>query len=227
MVNGMNIEGSNAHDKSICKACLEGKQHRNPILTKSNVENPRVLHQTYSDVCGPMETMARSSYRYFVTFIDAYSHHLVVKLVKTKDEVFGLTKSYFERAEVESGERPNYFRSDGGGEYGSKEFQSYLESKGIHHEKTNAYTPQENGVAERMNRTIVEMARTMLRDVQLPNSYWGDAILYSAHILNRVPTRAIPGDVTPHEAFTGNKSSVAHIRAFGCTARVHIPDEKQ
>ena len=180
----MSLEGSNTHDKSICKACLEGKQHCDPILTKSDVENPRVLHRTYSDVCGPMETTACTGYRYFVTFIDAYSHNLVVKLVKTKDKVFALTKSYFERAETITGERPNYFHSDGGGEYGLKEFSSYLESKGIHHEKTNAYTPQENGIAERMNRTLVEMAWTMLHDVQLPNSYWGDAILYSAHILN-------------------------------------------
>ena len=62
MVNGMDIEGSNSHNKSTCKACLEGKQHRNPILTKSSVENTRVLHWTYSDVCSPMETMACSSY---------------------------------------------------------------------------------------------------------------------------------------------------------------------
>ena len=131
-----------------------------------------------------METMAHTGFRYFVTFIDAYSHHLVVKLVKTKDETFGLTKSYFERAETETGERPNYFRSDGGGEYGSKEFQSYLESKGIHHKKMNTYTSQENGITERMNQTLVEMACSMLKDAGLPNKYWGDAILQSAHILN-------------------------------------------
>jgi transposase InsO family protein len=170
-----------------------------------------------------METNARTGHRYFVTFIDAHSHHLVVKLIKTKDEVFSLTKSYFERSETITAQRPNYLRSDGGGEYGSKEFLSYLESKGIHHEKTNAYTPQENGVAERMNRTIVEMARAMLQDAGLPNSYWGDAVLYSAYILNRVPTRAIAGDITPHEAFTGYKPSVAHLRTFGCNAHVHIP----
>jgi len=95
-----------------------------------------------------METTSQSGYRYFITFIDTCSHHLVIKLLKTKDEALKLTRMYFERAEAETGERANIFHSDGGGEYGSKDFQNYLESKGIHHEKTNAYTPQENGVAE-------------------------------------------------------------------------------
>ncbi|KIN98729.1 hypothetical protein M404DRAFT_31056 [Pisolithus tinctorius Marx 270] len=92
------------------------------------------------------------------------------------DKVFPSVKDYLARAEVETGEKANYFRSDRGGEYGSDEFKAYLKSKGVHHEKTNAYTPQENGVAERMNRTLVESARVMLKDAGLPNRYWGDAI---------------------------------------------------
>jgi hypothetical protein len=227
MVNGIKVKGPSTHNKTVCQPSLEGKQHHDPIPTKSDIVNPRVLHRTYSDVCSPTDTTSRLGFWYFVTFIDAYSHNLVVKLVKTKDETFGLTKSYFERAETKTGERPNYFRSDGGGEYGSKQFASYLESKGIHHEKTNAYTPQENGIAERMNQTIVEMARSMLKDAGLPDKYWGDAVLYSAHILNQVPTRAIDGDITPHEAFTGNKPSVSHLQVFGCKVHVHIPDEKR
>lgn len=127
-----------------CDACLKGKQHQNVIPAESTTRSPGVLYRTYSDVCGPMETTARTGHRYFVTFIDA--------------------KDYFTRSEVETGERPNTFRSDGGGEYCSQEFSAYLKSKGIHHEKTNAYTPQENGVAERMNRTLVETARAMLHD---------------------------------------------------------------
>ena len=162
-----------------------------------------------------------------MTFIDGYSHRLVVKLIKAKSEVPKLTKEYLERAETETGERANYFRSDGGGEYGSTSLQDYFKSKGVHHEMTNPYTPQENGVSERMNRTLIEMARAMLSDAGLPNTYWGDAILYATHILNRVPTHALDEDLTPHEAFTGNKPSVAHLRIFGCKAHVHVPDAKR
>ena len=82
-----------------------------------------------------------------------------------------LTKEYLERAEMETGERVNYYRSDGGREYGSTTLQDYFKSKGIHHEMTNTYTLQENGVSERMNRMLVEMARAMLSDTGLPNAY--------------------------------------------------------
>jgi len=92
---------------------------------------------------------------------------------------------------------------------------------------TNAYTPQENSVSERMNHTLVEMARVMLFDAGLPNAYWGDAILYATHVLNRVPTHVIADGLTPHEAFTGNRPSVVHLRTFECKVHVHVPDEKR
>ncbi|THG98316.1 hypothetical protein EW026_g3859 [Hermanssonia centrifuga] len=67
----------------------------------------------------------------------------------------------------------------------------------------------------------------MLKDSAMPNSYWGDGVLYATHIINRIPTRVLPDGVTPHEAYTGSKPSVAHLRVFGCKAHVHIPDEKR
>ncbi|PSR73943.1 hypothetical protein PHLCEN_2v10250 [Hermanssonia centrifuga] len=147
--------------------------------------------------------------------------------MKTKDEAYALTKQFVERSEVKTNERLNFFQSDGGGEYDSKRFRDYLALKGIHHEKTTAYTPQQNGVAERMNRTLVEMARAMLHDAGLPNSYCGDAILHATYILNRVPTQALKGDITPHEVYLGAKPSVANLRIFGCKVFVYIPDEKR
>ena len=90
----------------------------------------------------------------------------------------------------------------------------------------NAYTPQENRVSEWMNHTLVEMARAMLSDAGLPNTYWGDTILYATHVLNCIPTRTITESLTLHKAFTGNRLSVAHLRIFGCKAHVHIPDKK-
>ena len=146
MVDGMAISDSEEAHEGQCIPCLKGKQHRAVIPSESNVESPRVLHRTYSDVCGPMETTARRGYHYFVTFIDSHTHRLIVKLIKLKNEVPKLTKEYLERAEAETGECTNYFRSDGGGEYRSTALQDYFKSKGIHHEMTNVYTLQENGV---------------------------------------------------------------------------------
>jgi transposase InsO family protein len=99
-------------------------------------------------------------------------------------------------------------RTDSGGEYDSKEFKGYLESKGIKHEKTNAYTPQENGISKRMNHTLVESARAMLNDSRLPDSYWKDAIEYAVEIKNVVPTHAL-SNLTPHKAYTGNLLDVS------------------
>ena len=141
-----------------------------------------------------------------MTVINGYSHCLVVKLIKAKSEVPKLTKEYLERAETETSEQVNYFCSDGGGEYGSTSLQDYFKSKGVHHEITNPYTPQENSVSEQMNCTLVETACAMLSDTGLPNTYWGNVILYTTHILNCVPTRALDGDLMPHSLETSHQS---------------------
>src|SRR5882762_1942585 len=88
-----------------------------------------------------------------------------------------------------------------------------------------ADTPQHNGVAERMNRTLVETARTLLADAALPNSYWFDAVEYAAYLQNIVPTRSLDEHTTPEEAWSGNKPNVSLTRVFGCKAFVHIPDK--
>jgi hypothetical protein len=226
MVTGMEI-GSDDASGHTCIPCLEGKQTRDNIPKKSTTTHPRILYRIHSDLCGPMGTVSRQHKKYFLTFIDGNTHFVKVKLLHTKDETCTALKAFIERAEVETGERVNYFRSDGGGEYGSKVLATYFESKGIHHEKTNAYTPQENGLAERMNRTIVEMARSLLKDANLPNSYWSFAVNYAVHIINRSPTRTLKNTLTPYEAYTGNKPSVAHLRIFGCKAYAYVPQEKR
>jgi len=96
MVDGMAISDLEEAHEGQCIPCLEGKQHRAVIPSESNVKSPRVLHRTYSDVCGPMETTAQRGYRYFVTFINGHSHRLVIKLIKLKNEVPKLTKEYLE-----------------------------------------------------------------------------------------------------------------------------------
>jgi hypothetical protein len=129
-----------------------------------------------------MQTHSRTSYNYFVTFIDDALQHIEVEFLKEKSEVLTHFKTFIECAEVITGVKGKILQSNGGGEYGSKEFKLYLDSKGIQHEKTNAYMPQENGVVEWMNHTLVESARAMLNDAGLPHSYWADAIEYAAHI---------------------------------------------
>jgi transposase InsO family protein len=117
-------------------------------------------------------------------------------------------------------------RTDGGGEYNSNEFKEYCAEKGIIHEVTAPYTPQHNGLAERRNRTLLNMARCMLKGKDLPKNLWGEAVNTAAYVLNRCPTKKLK-DNTPEELWTGHKPSVKHLRIFGSICFRHIPDEKR
>jgi len=117
-------------------------------------------------------------------------------------------------------------RSDKGGEYWSNEFFHFCKENGIRRHLTSPYTPQQNGVAERKNRTLVEMERSMMQSKKLPNIYWDESIRIAVYILNRYPTRRLD-KITPYEAWFERKPSLEHMRVFGCLAYVHINDEKR
>jgi transposase InsO family protein len=182
MVKGMEISKSKSTTNVLCEPCIQGKQSRAPIPKSTKGRKVEILARIHSDICGKMQTKSRQGYEYFMTFIDDASRLVSIAFLKQKSEALSKTKEFVERAEAETGARVVMLRTDGGGEYSSQESQEYLKLKGIKHETTNAYTPQENGVAERMNRTLVESARSLLNDAGLPNSYWADAVEYAANI---------------------------------------------
>ena len=227
MVKGMEIDEHDDEDETHqCSTCLKGKMTWQPIPKVSDIENPRILHRIYSNICGPMQKMTQDGHRYFMTFIDGHSRYIKVELLKTKDEAVEKLIALIEHAEVETGEWVNYFQSDGGGEYSSGWFAKYLKSKGIHHEFTNSDTPQENGIAERANRTLVHTAWMMLFESSLSRSFWGYTILYTTHILNRVINRGVSTKKTPYHLYTGSRPSVTHLRSFGCGVQVLLTGVK-
>jgi len=117
-------------------------------------------------------------------------------------------------------------RSDGGGEYFSNEFSEYLKEHGIQRKYSCSYSPQQNGIAERKNKHIVEITRAMLNEKNLPNYFWAKAVATTVYIMNRTPTSAVHG-MTLEEKFTCEKPDVSHLRVFGCIAYVHVPEEKR
>ncbi len=119
-----------------------------------------------------------------------------------------------------------HLRTDNGGEYTSHVFQNYLKQKGIRHEVTAPYYPEQNGVAERMNRTLQELAWSMLKQAKLANSFWAEAVSTAAYIQNRMPTTAIKENTTPFERWYGRRPEVSHFRMFGCIVYAHVPDQK-
>ena len=133
-------------------------------------------------------------------------------------------KEWIKPSEIETRGKASLLRTDGGGEYMGTE---WLKARGIHHGVTNANTPQENRVAERLNRTILEMMRTMMHESDLPKNLWPFVIQYTQEIVNRLPTRVLSENKTSYEAFHLKKPSVKHLRIFGCQAYVHVPDDKR
>jgi transposase InsO family protein len=111
-----------------------------------------------------------------------------------------------------------------GGEYISREFQNFCKVHGIYKQFTERYTPQQNGVTERKNLTIMEMALSMLTTKHLSNGYWDEAVATTVYILNICLTKSVKNKV-PQEASTTSKHNVAHLKVFGCVTYAHVPDE--
>ena len=166
-----------------CDFCLFGKQHRVSFNIPS-ARKPNVLYLVYSDVCGPIDVETLGGNKYFFTFIDDASRKMWVYVLKTKDQVFEHFKKFHAMAEREKGKPLKCLRTDNRGEYTSNKFKSYCSEKSIRHEKTVPGTPQQNGVAKRMNSTIVEKVRCMLRTANLPKSFWCEAVQTACYLIN-------------------------------------------
>ncbi len=162
---------------------------------------------------------------YFVTFIDDHSRKVWVRLLKSKDQVLEAFKEFHARVERETGRKLKYVRFDNGGEYRGP-FEAYCSSHGIRLEKTPPKTPQLNGLAERMNRTLTERVRCMLSHAKLPKTFWGEALMTAVDILNLTPSVPLDGDI-PEEVWSGKKASYNHLKVFGCRAFVHIPKDER
>ena len=200
--------------------------HRKPFKPVGEIRSKRKLQCVHSDVCGPMPTESIGGKKYFVTFIDDYSRCCSVYFIQPKSEVVDKFKEFEAATTTDSGQRVCVLWSDNGGEYVSLEFETYLKSRGIRHELTVPHSPQQNGVAERMNRTLMESARSMLAHAGLPDSYWAEAVATAAYLRNRTPTTAFEEKKTPYERWYGKKLNLSHLKVFGCIAYAHIPDSK-
>jgi hypothetical protein len=149
--------------EGIFNGCAKGKNIKNPFPKRDNkVEG--VLELIHSDMCGPMPSSSISRYVYYVSFIDDYSHKTWIYFLKSKDEVFSKFKELKALIENLSERKIKILRSDNGGEYTSKEFMNFCRDVGIKRELTTPYNPQQNGVAKRKNRTIMEAVKTMIHD---------------------------------------------------------------
>ncbi|KAL8145114.1 hypothetical protein AgCh_003359 [Apium graveolens] len=205
-----------------CSGCLMSKQARRPFPSQSSYSAKNALELVHGDLCGPITPSTPAGNRYILRLVDDFSRVMWIYLLKNKNEAFDAFKRF--RSLVESGpeKKIKSFRSDRGGKFMSKDFLAYCEENGINRQFTAPYSPQQNGVVERRNRTMMEMARSLLREMKLPNYFCGEAVRHAIYLLNRLPTRAVSG-ITPYEAWCKRKPYLEHIRVFGCLAYMNVP----
>ncbi|CAL2249531.1 unnamed protein product [Prunus armeniaca] len=208
------------------KGCQVGKQHRQAFPSGKAWRAKALLELVHTDVCGPMRTPSLDNNRYFILFIDDYTRMTWVYFLRERTEVFNIFKKFKTHVEKQSGHYIKALRSDRGKEYTSKEFNKFCEDEGVEHQLTVGYAPEQNGVSERKNRTIMEMARSMIFEKGLPNIFWVEAVYTAVYLLNRCPTKALQNK-TPIEAWSNIKPSAKHLKVFGCICYVHIPKEKR
>lgn len=206
-----------------CETCVRTKHSRNPHPARS-VKAAAVCDRIHTDVSF-FDVISRTGHIGFVSFIDEATGRAITRLIKRKSDVTQLTQQAVAWFETQSGRSVKSIRSDNGGEYLSLEFAAFCASKGIIHEFSAAYTPQQNGIAERFNRTIKDRVRAMLDDCSLSHCYWPYALTYACHVMNASP-KAGQSD-TPHKAFHGTNADMSFFHPFGCSVWVHVPREKR
>ena len=149
----------------------------------------------HSDVWGPTQVSSLGGSSYYVTFIDDATRKVWVYCIRNKSDVFDTFVKWKALVENETGLKLKCLRSDNGGEYCSNEFNDYCSKNGIRRQKTVPGTPQQNGVSERMNRTIMERARSMRLHAGLPLSFWAKVVSTTVYLINRGPSSALDGGI--------------------------------
>ena len=249
VVEGVNIDTTKHVGK--CKGCVYGKSSRAPIPKLNAHRASGILDLVHTDVCGPFPEESLGGSLYFVSFIDDCSRYAWVYPIATKADVFSTFTNWLASAEnlhkrklkvLTSGKRLDklmgesgqgdspaklrVLQSDNGGEYISAKMKLFLEKRGISHRLTAPGNPHQNGVAERMNRTLIELVRSMLHHKDLPKHFWAEALAVSVHVRNRVTTSGLSSKSTPYEILFGRKPNLSYLRVFGSRCWYHLGKQK-
>ena len=219
------LKGAKTCKLDFCEQCVLGKQKRVKFGTAiHNIEG--ILDYIHTYVWGPTKTASLGGKHYFVTFVDDFSRRVWVYMLKSKDEVFETFLVWKKMMENQTGRKIKVLRSDNGTEYRNDQFSIFCKKEGISRHFTVRDTPQQNGVAERMNRTLLEKVRCMLSNAGLDKQLWAEAVMYASHLINRLPSAALNGK-TPLEVWSGkpiNDYDTLHV--FGSTAYYHVKESK-
>ncbi|CAI7910229.1 unnamed protein product [Closterium sp. NIES-53] len=210
-------------EKGICVACVKGKMARKPFGSRTSPLAKDPLALVHMDVCGPMRHASKGGAQFLLVMLDDATRMCWTRHLKAKGDVTKAIQEWALEVCDDDKKRIKGIRTDGGGEFVNAELEKWIKSKGIKHDVTTPYTPQQNGEAEQLNRTLVEAVRSLLQHSKLGSEWWGETSSLAAWIHNRLPTKVLPG-MTPFEAWTGTKPNLSRLRTFGCLCCYHVPD---
>jgi len=204
-----------------CEGCIYAKSHRQPFPKVAENRADKPLERVHSDLLGPFPIPSLIGSRYIMTLIDDASRYAFVHFLEHKSDTFQAFTSFKTSVEQLIGQPIKIFRSDGGGEFVSHEMRDFLSRNGIRHELTTPYTPQQNGVAERFNRTLQETIRALMLSTGIPQNLWAEIAATATYLRNRLPSQANQGS-TPYELWRGKKPNLNHLRVIWCDAYAHV-----
>jgi len=210
--------GPSSHSCDICNQC---KAHHQPFGNATHrVKN--ALERVHTDVCGPMKTSTIKGCQYYLVLVDDATRHVTAYCMTNKSDTITHIKQYVEFWEHNKAKKVRYIRSDNGGEYTSTELKVFCAKHGITHELTVPYTPQQNGVAERMIQTVNNRARALMLQANFPAARWDEAVREATAIINISPCTANTNNKTPNELWYERPTDVCMWRVFGCEVWVKI-----
>jgi transposase InsO family protein len=188
---------------------VEAPHHARNIMTTT-----RPLEMLHMDLFSPIVYISIGGNKYDLVIVDDYSRFTWVFFLHDKSETQEVLKKFLKRPQIEIDVKVNKIRSDNGSEFKNTQVADYVDQEGIKHEFSAPYTPQQNGVAKRNNRTLIESARTMLDEYKASDRFWAEAINTTCHIINRLYLHLLLKK-TPYELLTSNKPNISYFRAFG------------
>jgi hypothetical protein len=203
-----------------CSACQASKQVANTHLTKAYMSTSRVLELLHMDLFGPTTYKSLGGNLYCLVIVDDYSRYTWTFFLHDKSKVAACFKKFAKRAQNKFEVKIKKIRSDNGKEFDNTNIETYCDEVGIKHEVSATYTPQQNSVVERKNRTLITLTRTMLNEYNTPQELWVEAINTACYASNRLFPQKFLGK-TPYELLNGKKLDVSFFQVFGCKCYIY------
>lgn len=207
-------------DKDPCDICQCSKIHRLPF-SDSMSHTLSLFDLVHCDLWGPFNLLDRSKCRYILTIVDDSSRATWLYLLQSKSDTFGALSSFISYVYTQFSCAIKVLRTDNGTKFCNKKCNNLFSRLGIVHQTSCIYTPQQNGIVERKHQHLVQVARSLVLTSGISKTYWGDAMLASAYIINRLPTKTLEWK-SPCEVLLGNKPDISNLHSFGCLCFVRV-----